>query len=82
MADSEEKRDMGDESIAQLGTHGYGMGSPQNPSRMIPDIGPPRDSSDLSTTLELIHSGMDEGFHGEDIGSLVGGPKAILKSRA
>jgi hypothetical protein len=60
MADSEDERDMGDESTAQLGTPGFGMGFPQNPSRMIPDISPPRDSSDFLPTSEL--PGLDEGF--------------------
>ena len=60
MADSEEERDTGDESTAQLGTHGFGLGSPQNPSRMIYDISPARNSSDSLQTSEL--PGMGEGF--------------------
>jgi hypothetical protein len=62
MTDSEEKRDTGDESTAQLGTPGYGLGSPQNPSRMIPGISPPRESSDFLPTSELRLPGMNEEF--------------------
>ena len=61
MADSGEERDMGDESTAQLGTPGYSMGSPQNPSMMIPGISPPRESCNFLPTSEL-RPGMNEGF--------------------
>ena len=62
MADSEDDRETGDESTAQLGTPGYNLGSPHNPSRMLPGISPPREPSDFLPTSELRLPGMNEGF--------------------
>jgi hypothetical protein len=61
MADSEDDRETRDESTAQLGTPGYSMGSPQNPSMMIPGISPQRESCNFLPTSEL-RPGMNEGF--------------------
>jgi hypothetical protein len=38
------------------------LGSPHNPSRMLPGISPPREPSDFLPTSELRLPGMNEGF--------------------
>jgi hypothetical protein len=60
MVDFDDVRDAGDDSTAPLGTPGFNLGSPQNPSRMMPNISPQRNSSDFLRTTEI--PGMGEGF--------------------
>jgi hypothetical protein len=62
MADSEDDKETGDESIAQLGTHGYNLGFPHNPTRTLPGISPAREASDFLPTSELRLPGKIEGF--------------------
>ena len=63
MTDSGRNRDRGDESIAQIETHAYSLGSTQCPSTMVSDADLSRDSSDLLKTSELVPSGMNEDFN-------------------
>jgi hypothetical protein len=60
MVDSDDERDAGDDSTAPLGTPGFNQGSPQNPSRMMPNISPQRNTSDFLGTSGI--PGMGEGF--------------------
>ena len=60
MVDSGDERDAWDDSTAPLGKPGFGLGSPQNPSRMMPNTSPQRNSSDFLRTVEI--PGMGEGF--------------------
>ena len=47
MATSSDERETGDDSTAPIGTPGYNRGSPLNPSRILPSMSPPRNTSDI-----------------------------------
>ena len=47
MANSHDERETGDDSTARMETPGYNRGSPHNPSRILPSMSPPRNTSDL-----------------------------------
>jgi hypothetical protein len=46
-SDSDDDRETGDESTAPQGTPGYNLGSPNNPSRILPGMSPPKETSDF-----------------------------------
>jgi hypothetical protein len=60
MVDSDDERDAGDDSTAPLGTPGLNRGSSHNPSRILHNMSPQRNTSDLLRAGEI--PGMSEGF--------------------
>ena len=60
MVDSDDEMDAGDDSTAPLGTPGFNRGFPQNPSRILHNMSPQRNTSDLLRASGI--PGMSEGF--------------------
>ena len=61
MANAHDERETGDDSTApMMETPGYNRGSPLNPSRILPSMSPPRNTSDLLRASGT--PGVDEDF--------------------
>ena len=60
MVDSDDEMDAGDDSTAPLGTPGFNRGFPQNPSRILHNMSPQRNTSDLLRASGI--PGKSEGF--------------------
>jgi hypothetical protein len=60
MVDYDDERDARDDSTAPLGTPGFNLGSPQNPSRFTHNISPQRSTSGFLRASGI--PGMGEGF--------------------